>query len=208
MAEMRYSYRDMIHTINTYDDIINTYDWIQSALKVVLQDRAESFVSCIVAFTSDEISYECDSIEEFKKYAFGKNIQPNRMAVFGVEKASGILIDVFTSYQIDTKGQEFSITAKEEMLIINLRDALQASKTTGSTGKEMVVMKIEDNSVHIGSNNKFLNSVVGSINNAEIEQKNEASEKETLASKGFWQIVVPIVVGVIVVAICMVLGLN
>ena len=76
--------------------------------------------------------------------------------------------------------------------------------------KEVTTMKIENNSVHIGNNNQISNSVIGSQNTAEIEQETVVPEQkeESLASKSFWQILVPIVVGVIVVAICVALGLS
>lgn len=76
--------------------------------------------------------------------------------------------------------------------------------------KEITAMKVENNSVHIGSNNQITNSVIGSKNTAEIEQETAVpeSKEESIASKSFWQILVPIIVGVIVVAICVAIGLN
>ena len=76
--------------------------------------------------------------------------------------------------------------------------------------KEVTTMKIENNSVHIGNNNQISNSVIGSQNTAEIEQETVVpeSKEESIASKSFWQILVPIVVGVIVVAISVALGLS
>lgn len=76
--------------------------------------------------------------------------------------------------------------------------------------KEITAMKIENNSVHIGSNNQITNSVIGSKNTTEIEQETVVpeSKEESIASKSFWQILVPIIVGVIVATICVAIGLN
>ncbi len=67
----------------------------------------------------------------------------------------------------------------------------------------VTAMKIENNSINIGDKNKIKNSKIGSKNT--IEQK---TEKESFPSKVFWQIFIPIVVGVIVVAICVWLGIQ
>lgn len=209
MAEIKYTHKDAVHTINSYDNIISTYDWIKDALRAVFQDEDGLYIHCSIAFTVDEMSYDCDSIEEFKKYAFGKAIIPSRMLVYVSKDWVGSLMDVFAAYHKEADGQEFVLTAKDEMRVINLRDALRASKKP-EPRKENVTVKIEDNSVHIGSNNQISNSVIGSKNTTEIEQETVIPEnkEESLASKSFWQIIVPIVVGVIVVAICVAIGLN
>lgn len=76
--------------------------------------------------------------------------------------------------------------------------------------KEVTAMKYENNSVNIGNNNRINSSVIGSKNSAEIEQEIAVPEgnKESLASKIKWQIVVPIVVGLIIAAIAFYLGIN
>ena len=64
-----------------------------------------------------------------------------------------------------------------------------------------VVNNIEDKSIHIGDNNKIKNSPIGStITNG--------SKKESFFKKYIWQIISGIVVGIIVAAICVWLGLK
>lgn len=210
MAEINYTYKDAVHTINSYDNIISTYDWIKDALRAIFQDEDKLYIHCCIAFTVDEMSYDCNSIEEFKQYAFGKAIVPNRMMVYVTKDWAGSLIDVFAAYHKDTNLQEFVLTSKDEMRIINLRDALRTSKKAELPKKETIIMKIEDNSVHIGNNTQIANSVIGSKNAVEIQQETVdiTSPKESVASKSFWQFFVPIVTGIIVVAICAVLGLD
>ena len=210
MAEINYSYKDTTHSINTYDEVLKTYHWIYNAMRTIFEDREKLGFHCSVAFSSDEMSYECNSIEEFKKYAFGKSIKVNRLLVYVSENWVGSLVDVFATYHKDEAYQEFVLSSKDEMLIINLRDALLAEKKPEPKQKEAVIVKVEDNSVHIGNNNHISNSVVGSKNTAGIEQKADASKppKESFLSKTFWQILVPIAVGLMVIAIAVWLGLQ
>ena len=75
---------------------------------------------------------------------------------------------------------------------------------------EVTVVKYENNSVNIGNNNQISNSVIGSQNTAEIEQESVIPDgnKESLVSKGFWQIIIPLVVTVLGAALCVWLGIN
>lgn len=67
--------------------------------------------------------------------------------------------------------------------------------------KEVTTMKIEDHSINIGDGNKIKKS------NFHSKNKTTNNTKGT-SSKVLWQVIVPIVVGVIVVAICVALGLS
>lgn len=210
MAEIEYAYKDATHTIKTFDDIVSTYNWIHDALCAVCQNRKELNIHCTVAFSTDEMSYECSSIDEFKKYAFGKDIEVKRMLVYASENWLNSLVDVFATYNKEADIQKFVLSSKDEMMIINLKEALLTNKEAQPKQKDADIMQIVDNSVHIGSNNQISNSVIGSKNTSKIKQINEVSEnkKETLISKSFWQILVPIVVGVIVAIIIFYFGLN
>ena len=210
MAEMKYTYKDTAHKISNYDEIISTYTWIHDALRSVFENREGLSISCYITFSADEMSYDCNSIDEFKKYAFGKNIQVDRLYVSISETWVSSLIHVFASYKENADQQEYVLTSNDELTIINLREALQMCKKAEPKPKETIVMKIEDNSVHIGNNNSISNSVVGSKNTTETEQKNELPEnkKESFLSKTFWQFVVPIAAGIIVVSLAVWLGLQ
>mgnify|MGYP001169880932 CR=1 FL=1 len=65
------------------------------------------------------------------------------------------------------------------------------------------MVKKEDNSIHIGSNNKIKNSVIGQ--NAKVEKSNY---DEKWFEKITWKLVVPVVVIVVAAAVCLWLGLN
>lgn len=70
--------------------------------------------------------------------------------------------------------------------------------------KEVTTMKFEDNSINIGDGNKIKNNNFRS-NNTTISG---VETKGTLGSKIRWNIIIPIVVGVIVAAIAFYLGIN
>ena len=65
-------------------------------------------------------------------------------------------------------------------------------------------MKYENNSINIGDRNKIKKSNFHSKNKI----VNSTNTGETVGSKIKWQIVVPIVVGVIIAAIVFYLGIN
>lgn len=62
-------------------------------------------------------------------------------------------------------------------------------------------MKFEDNSIHIGDKNKIKNSNIGRT----IEKQ---EERQKLHSKFIWNVIVPLAVGIAVVAICVWLGIQ
>lgn len=66
--------------------------------------------------------------------------------------------------------------------------------------KEITSMKIEDNSINIGDGNK--------IKKSNFHSKNKTKSTEGTSSKIFWNIIIPIIVGVAVIAIGVALGLN
>lgn len=109
--------------------------------------------------------------------------------------------------------QEYVLSSTDEKLLVDLRDALHTKKKGLPMNSVQTIInceKHEDNSVHIGNNNQITNSVIGSKNTAEVEQEIAVPEgnKESVASKIKWQIVVPIVVGLIIAAIAFYLGIN
>lgn len=66
-------------------------------------------------------------------------------------------------------------------------------------------MKNGNNNVKIGSKNKITNSVIGSQNQITTADR---QQPEKWYSKLFWKIIIPVVVGVAVVAICLWIGLK
>ena len=64
MAEIKYTHKDAVHTINSYDNIISTYDWIKDALRAVFQDEDGLYIHCSIAFTVDEMSYPLPSASD------------------------------------------------------------------------------------------------------------------------------------------------
>lgn len=72
--------------------------------------------------------------------------------------------------------------------------------------KEVSTMKYENNSINIGNGNEIVDSTIGFDNKVEAQNKKESQEK--LPTKILWNIFVPIIVGVIVVALCVWMGIQ
>lgn len=85
MADIQCKYKTSEYTLNTFDDVLKTVYWIRDALRAVFQNYAELDGHCYITFDSGDLSYDCKSIDEFKQYAFGKEINVKTMSI-GVSK--------------------------------------------------------------------------------------------------------------------------
>lgn len=213
MADIQCKYTTSEYTLNTFDDVLKTVSWIRDALRVVFQDKLELDSHCFITFDSGDLSYDCESIDEFKKYAFGKTIDVKTISIGVSENWANSIISIYAHKQGIITEQEYVISSADERLLVDLRDALHSKKQGQPLSATHTIInceKHEDNSIHIGNNNRISNSVIGINNKAEIEQETVVTEhkEESVASKSFWQILVPILVTVIAAAICVWLGLN
>ena len=213
MADIMCKYRTSEYTLNTFDDVLKTIDWIRDAVRAVFQNYEKLDSYCYISFDSGDLSYDCKSVAEFKQYAFGKEINVNTLSVGVCENWIMSLITVRAHKQGMVSEQEYILSSTDEKLLVDLRDALQTKKKGMPLNSVHTIInceKHEDNSVHIGNNNQISNSVIGTNNTAEIEQETVVPEhtEESVASKSFWQIFVPILVIVVGAAICVWLGLN
>lgn len=128
MADISYKYRDNEHSIDSYDNVVFTYGWIRNALRFVFESQTDITLNCVIAFDSDDMSYECKSIDEFKKYAFGKAIRVKYMNVYASKNWIQTLISIYVNHSSKSEQQEFILSSENEMLVISLRDALLAKK--------------------------------------------------------------------------------
>lgn len=210
MADISYKYWDNEHRIDSYDNVVSTYEWIRDALRFVFEDRNNLTLNYVISFDSEDMSYECKSIDEFKKYAFGKTIRVKTMTAFVSKNWIQTLVSIYANRSSGSEQQEFILSSEDEMLVISLRDALLAKKKASPRASPPTVIQYEDNSVHIGDGNKISNSAIGSKNTIETECEisNPAPEKEKVVSKLFWQILVPIAVVVIGALVCIWFGID
>lgn len=213
MADIKYKYRTAEYTLNTFDDVLKTVDWIRDALRAIFQNYEELESYCFIKFDAGDLSYDCKSMDEFKKYAFAKEIIVKTLSVGVSENWITTMISVHAYEQGIDAEQEYVLSSTDEKLLVDFRDALKSKKKGIPLNYSQTIInceKHEDNSVHVGNNNQISNSVIGTNNTAKIEQKNVVPEyrEESVASKSFWQIFVPILVIVAGAAICVWLGLN
>lgn len=213
MADIQCKYKTSEYTLNTFDDVLKTVSWIRDALMAVLQNYAELDSHCYITFDSGDLSYDCKSIDEFKQYAFGKEINVKTMSIGVSKNWIPSLISVYAHKQGVIMEQEYVLSSADEKLLVDLREALKANKKEVPLVSSPIVInceKHEDNSVHVGDGNKISNSTIGSKNTIETECEisSPAPGKEKLASKVFWQILIPVAVVVIGALVCIWLGID
>lgn len=210
MADISYKFQDNEHRIDSYDNVVSTYDWIRDALRFVFEEQGDLTLSCVIFFDSENMSYECKSIDEFKKYAFGKTIRVKTMTAFVSKNWIQTLVSIYANRSSGSEEQEFILSSEDEMLVISLRDALLAKKKASPRPQPPTAIQYEDNSVHIGDGNKISNCTIGSkdLIESEYEASNPAHKKEKLVSKVFWQIFIPVAVAVIGALVCVWFGIG
>ena len=128
MADISYKYWDNEHRIDSYDNAVSTYEWIRDALRFVFEDRNNLTLNYVISFDSEDMSYECKSIDEFKKYAFGKTIRVKTMTAFVSKNWIQTLVSIYANRSSGSEQQKFILSSEDEMLVISLRDALLAKK--------------------------------------------------------------------------------
>lgn len=202
MADITYEYIDNKHSINTYDDILTTCFWIENALKVSCKDIEIKEIIMMISFYSGEMLYECKSLEEFKKYAFGKEIRLRDACIWVKDKTVWGAVNVYFS----SKNPEFKIASSKESLISDTVFALKNELTPQEKQKEHIIVKHEDKSIHIGDGNTIVGSVIGQDNKVVTENKD--AKKDKWYSKITWKIIVPILVSLATMIIAAWLGLE
>lgn len=213
MADIQCKYRTSEYTLNSFDDVLKTVNWIRDAMRAVFQDYGKLESHCYIKFESEDLSYDCKSIDEFKQYAFGKAINVDTLSIGVSENWSTSLISVYAVKRGFVTEQEYILSSTDEKLLVDLREALKENKKEAPSVSSPIVInceKHEDNSVHIGDGNKISNSTIGSKNTIETECEisNPAPEKEKLVSKLFWQILIPVAVVVIGALVCIWFGID
>lgn len=202
MADITYEYADSKHSINSYDDILNTCLWIENALRVACKDIEIKGITTMISFYSAEMLYECNSIEEFKRYAFGKEIKLRDVCIWVKDKTVWSAVSVY----LNRNSSNYKIVSSRESLISDTVFALKNELTPQENQKEHIVVKHEDKSIHIGDGNTIVGSVIGQDNKVVTENKD--TKKDKWYSKITWKIIVPILVSLATMIIAAWLGLE
>lgn len=204
MADITYNYIDKKHLLTSYDAVIDACSWIESALIFACKEKDIKGVSCYISFSSGAMSYQCHSLDEFKEYAFGKSFELKDLYIGLNDTSIFSVVSVFAKLK-DEDIQGYTITSQNETIISNVVEALRTeAKIIPQNSIETVNVNYEDNSIHIGDGTTITSSAIGQNNKIE----STPPQKEKLPSKIIWNVIVPIVVGVVVVAVCVWLGLQ
>ena len=82
MADISYKYWDNEHRIDSYDNVVSTYEWIRDALRFVFEDRNNLTLNCVISFDSEDMSYECKSMAG-RDATFPQRLRPHPRGVRG-----------------------------------------------------------------------------------------------------------------------------
>ena len=211
MADIKYQYYNSKYCLTTYENVIRTYEWIKNCFEYVFADIEKLEIRCSIDFEHSNTRYECKSIDEFKRYAFGKEITVDNMFVSASDssKLLSSLAYIYAGYSQDKKGQSLLVSSNDELVIANIKEALDGEKRKQNS-EYITINKYEKNCVNIGDNTIIQNS---NINSENIIEVNGISKKDDLSRQKWyeditWNIVVPIIVGIIIAAICTWLGMG
>ena len=205
MADIRYDFIDKEHKMSSYDNILNAYNWICDSINFVCKDIEIKEIDCIIDFVSGNMSYSCKNIDEFKKYAFGKTFKLRDICVFAMSESTRSILSIFTRYTTSEE-QIYTIVSEDEKLIADMVAALANESKPQENNPTSITVNFEDNSVHVGDGNTISNSVFGQNNS--ILGNDKHPKKKNSFLKIFWDILIPIIVGIVVTAICVWLGIQ
>jgi len=191
------------YSLNSYEDALKTYEWIKDALLYAFVNEKNIHVEIRARFTCFETNYTCESINEFKRLAFGKKINMGNLYVSAqIDSEPFVLASVFLAKNDYEDKQKVSISSYDELFVANIKEALMSEKC-----KQKEVCKVIDNSVRIGDNVTIYDSNIANIESTIFQEKNTTSS-EKWYKKIVWEIVAPIIVGVVVAVVIALLNLK
>ncbi len=202
MSKFSYTFESR-YLLDTYEDVINTYEWLSRCFEYVFGDIEALKISSSFSFSANQIDYECSSIEEFKENAFGLAIKPETLFVLAKDSKaflSDTLAHFWTRRNPEDKKVNIVLSSDEKKYLISLKDALTMEQSilfASIDKKAKPALKIESS---IGT--------VVAHSSAVSKPKLQKEHKETWYSKLFWKIIIPIAVTVIAAVIIWRLGLS
>ena len=203
MADISNNFFILNHSLDSYENVLETYNWIKCALEYVFRNEKNICINIKARFKCFENSYTCESIDEFKKLAFGKEITMGNLHVLATMNSEPfVLASVFVPKSHYNEKQEISISSHDELIVANIKEALVDEKY-----KQNNECKTIDNSIHIGENVIINNS---NIANAEsyITQEKSITPTEKWYKKIVWEVVVPIIVGIVIAVVVAILKIE
>lgn len=199
---------------------VNIYDGINGIEKFLSNPEGKEQIRDLT-FLAGEVykvnGLQCASIKQVIPLNAFENVLnkvKNKLlqSLIYLDKMYGSLddLDVDTSKKTSEEINKINMTVVNYIykdMKITVADSVNFQK--GSVSVKEGDIKVEDDSVKIGDNNVVESSIFSAKNSGEIEQKISNTEpKDKWYSKITWNIIVPIIVGVVVVAICVWLGIQ
>lgn len=128
MADIEYTYKSTEYNIKTYDNVLKTYKWISNCIDKTISNNIDYNVSAYIEFSSNGVLYSCQSIEEFKKMAFGKKIKVSSLLITARKKDNSVrsvITVVITDLTSIWLWNFFKISSSDELLILKMNEELK-----------------------------------------------------------------------------------
>ena len=188
------------YPLDTYEDVINTYEWLSHCFEYVFLDISDLKLSSSFSFTANQINYECSSIDEFKENAFGLNIKPEVLYVSAKDRTalySEPLAYFWTRNNPEDEKIKITLSSNDKKYLISLKDILIMEPS-------VLITLLEKQT----KSEKREASPIDSTTIHDPKVKPQRKRKESWYAQLFWKIVIPIVVTVIAAIIVWKLGLR
>lgn len=191
------------YSLNTYEDVFNTYEWIMRCFESVFFDINDLKLSSSFSFTANQIYYECSSIDEFKENSFGLNIESYNLSVFvedGTSHYSNILAHFYMRTNLEGKKPEIILSSYEQKYLISIIDALNMEQS--------ILISSLDKKPKSDIGNRQPIDATATDNAIPSKTTDQREYEEPWYAKLLWQLVIPIAVTVIGAIIVWRLGFS
>ncbi|WP_313524681.1 hypothetical protein [Anaerotignum sp.] len=172
-----------------YSGVLDNYNWIKESIEPSFEEQLEFAVE--ISFNIGDIACTCNTIDEFKEYAYGQaidtysfNIRVTRLLTDASERIAYIIINPYSKI-------ELVINCDKKDSLINVSTALENNaKQTIPLHPVVQQVNIHDESITItGDGNKFENSAIGKQNKIETKPAKDSFWKpifQALISNWIW----------------------
>ena len=162
----------------SYDGIIKTYDWLVKSLRKIGVENEK--IRCELLFRTGKITCSVESIDEFRKYAYGT-------AEYSFISGSIVVHDkentLFDSIHIILFINEVTISTCDKVLLTKIDESLnQTIESTESNIKAINQYNVSGNNIAIANDNSNA-TVVSESPKANVN--NSKNQNETKKESGF-----------------------
>jgi hypothetical protein len=198
-------YYDGRNSLSTTEDVVCTFEWLKKCFEHVFCDIKNLVILSKITFSANQIEYECSSVEEFKEKSFSQKIEPGELFLMATDGSA--LIHSLANFWTRNNGPEekivITVSTDEKRFLIALKETLDMEPSSipvpCRNDPNVEPRKIVDEPMQCASTKHEKDITKG------IEIK---KHKPHIISNLFWQVLVPIIVGVVTAIIVSIFKLS